>query len=195
MISCLSPFVFIIANYLFFKEKVKPITLLGLLVGFSGIAILLSSFAVEMSDAHFSLGIIFSLIAVFTWTSGTLISVKNKMNINPYEGIGWQMLFGGIMLLIASQITGQHVPIETIPFHAWLKFLYLTFVGSIFCFVCYIYTLQKLPISLVSIYVYINPIVALILGILVLNEKLTPAIIVGALVTIVGIYLVKRFSK
>ena len=195
LISRLSPFVFIIANYLFFKEKVKPITLLGLLVGFSGIAILLSSFAVEMSDAHFSLGIIFSLIAVFTWTSGTLISVKNKMNINPYEGIGWQMLFGGIMLLIASQITGQHVPIETIPFHAWLKFLYLTFVGSIFCFVCYIYTLQKLPISLVSIYVYINPIVALILGILVLNEKLTPAIIVGALVTIVGIYLVKRFSK
>ena len=71
----------------------------------------------------------------------------------------------------------------------------LTMVGSILCFICYIYALKTLPISLVSIYVYINPIVALLLGVVILHEKISLQIVIGILVTFLGIYLVKKFSR
>lgn len=168
---------------------------MGLVVGFAGIAVLLGSFIEEMNGAHFVLGILLSLTGVLTFTSGTFISTRNKLNIDPYESIGWQMLFGGIILMIASRITVQHVPLNTIPLEAWVELFYLTAIGSIFCFICYLYALQKLPISLVSIYVYINPIVALLLGVFLLHEKLTPQVLIGIGITFTGIYLVKKFSN
>ena len=195
LIACLMPFVLIISNSVLFNEKVKPIVYLALIIGFTGVTILLSSFSEEMHGANFLFGILLSLISIGTWTSGTLISTRNKLNVDPFEGIGWQMLLGGIMLFIASRLTGQHVPLSTIPAAAWIEFLYLSLIGSIFCFMCYLYALKTLPISLVSIYVYINPIVALLLGVLILNEKITVQIVVGAAVTFCGIYMVKRFSS
>jgi drug/metabolite transporter (DMT)-like permease len=195
LIACLMPFVLIISNSVFFKVKVKPIIYLSLIIGFTGVVILLSSFVEEMHGANFLFGILLSLISIGTWTSGTLISTKNKLNIDPFEGIGWQMFLGGIVLLIASRITGQHVPLITIPIEAWIEFVYLALVGSIFCFVCYLYALKTLPMSLVSIYVYINPIVALLLGVFILNEKITLQIVIGIAVTFCGIYLVKKYSS
>lgn len=195
LIACLMPFVLILANSFFFNEKVKPKLYLALLIGFSGVAILLLSFMSEFNADHFVFGIVLSLISVLTWTSGTLISTKNKMQINPFEGIGWQMLLGGIILLIASQVTGQKVALETIPIQAWINFLYLTLIGSILCFICYLYALKTLPLSMVSVYVYVNPIVALLLGVIFLNEKISVQIIVGIVVTFTGIYLVRHFNK
>ncbi len=185
----------IIANFIFYKEKVKPIILLALLIGFAGVATILLSFSKEIEGSgNFLFGVLITLLSVFTWTSGTLVSTKNKLKINPYEGIGWQMLFGGMMLYISSMLFEQQVAIATIPLKAWAYFLYLTAIGSIFCFVCYLYALKSLPISLVSIYVYINPIVALGLGFLMINETVTPQIVIGACITFIGIYLVKRFN-
>jgi drug/metabolite transporter (DMT)-like permease len=195
LIACLMPFVLIIASSILFNEKVKPIVYVALIIGFAGVTILLSSFSAEMHGTNFLFGVMLSLISIGTWTSGTLISTRNKLDMNPFEGIGWQMLVGGIMLFIASRLTGQHVPLQTIPIEAWLEFLYLSLVGSIGCFMCYLYALKTLPVSMVSIYVYINPIVALLLGVLILNEKITPQIVIGILVTFCGIYLVKRFSS
>ncbi|MBK7762644.1 MAG: EamA family transporter [Bacteroidetes bacterium] len=195
LIACLMPFVLILANSFFFHEKVKPKLFIALLIGFSGVAVLLLSFVSEFKADHFVFGIVLSLISVLTWTSGTLISAKNKLQINPFEGIGWQMLLGGIVLLIASKITGQNVPLHTIPLQAWIYFLYLTFIGSILCFVCYLYALKTLPLSMVSVYVYVNPIVALLLGVVFLNEKISLQIMIGIAITFSGIYLVRQFNK
>jgi drug/metabolite transporter (DMT)-like permease len=84
LISCLSPFVFVLANFIFFKEKTNARAILGLVIGFSGIALLLTSFRQEMSDPNFALGIALSLLAVITWPMGTLLTlpmVKRKANI------------------------------------------------------------------------------------------------------------------
>lgn len=195
LIGCLMPFIMILANFLFYKEKVKPVILLALFIGFAGVATILLSFSKEIEGGgNFLFGVLITLLSVFTWTSGTLVSTKNKLKINPYQGIGWQMLFGGIMLYISSLLFEEQVPIASIPLKAWGYFIYLTAVGSIFCFMCYLYALKALPISLVSIYVYINPIVALGLGFLIMNETVTPQIVIGACITFIGIYLVKRFN-
>jgi drug/metabolite transporter (DMT)-like permease len=195
LIACLMPFVMILANAYFFGERAKPAVYFALIIGFLGVSILLSSFAEEMHGGNFMFGVLLSLISIATWTAGTLISTRNKLNINPFEGIGWQMFLGGLILLIASRLTGQQVPLYSIPPIAWLEFLYLAVIGSIFCFMCYLYALKTLPISLVSIYVYINPIVALLLGVLLLHEKINVQIAIGIAITFCGIYLVKKFSS
>lgn len=194
LISCLMPFVMIISNSIFFKERVKPVVYLALLVGFAGVSILLLSFRQEMHGSNFTLGVLLSLVSVGTWTGGTLLSTRNRLNLNPYEGIGWQMFLGGCMLLLSSGLTGQYTALSAIPGIAWMEILYLILVGSLLCFMCYLYALKTLPVSLVSIYVYINPIVAMLLGVVFLNEKITLQIMLGILVTLSGIYLVKRFS-
>ena len=105
------------------------------------------------------------------------------------------MLFGGIMLFFFSRFTEDQVNISNLSGNAWAYIFYLIIVGSIICFQCYLYALKHLPLGLVSIYVYINPIVALLLGVLLLNEHFTWPIVIGSAVTFLGIYLVKRFNK
>lgn len=195
LISCLSPFVFVLANFIFFKEKTNARVILGLVIGFSGIALLLTSFRQEMSDPNFALGIALSLLAVITWPMGTLLTLNNKFSLSPYQSLGWQALFGGIILAISSYATGQYIPIASIPNQAWVGCFYLIIAGSILSFLCYMYALQKLPLSLVTIYVYVNPLVALSLGILLLDEKVNGTIVLGACITLLGIYIVKKFSK
>ncbi len=192
LLGCLMPFFLILANFVLFKEKVKLLSLIGLLVGFTGVSILLLSFQTEINHPNFTWGIGMTLIGVTTWTIGTLITTRNKFKFDPFEGLGWQMLFGGIMLLIISGLFDQQVNMIDLPLKAWLLIWYLIAVGSILCFVCYLHALKKLPLSLVSIYVYINPVVALLMGILFLHEKINLQIIVGVFVILLGIYMVKK---
>jgi len=194
LISCLMPFVLILANTWFFREPVKPIIYLALLIGFAGVALLLFSYLPEFKDHGFLFGVLLSVMGIFTWTSGTLLSVKNRLEISTYEAIGWQMLIGGLFLFLASRISGQHIPFQTIPWQAWLSMIYLVGIGSILCFVCYLYTLKTLPMSLVSIYVYINPVVALLLGVWILNERISLQMVCGMAIIFAGIYLVKKYS-
>ena len=196
LIGCLMPFVLILFNYIFYKEKVKPIVFMALTIGFLGISTIITSFIHELSlGGNFLFGVLITLMSVFTWTAGTIISMRSKLNANPYRGIGWQMLFGGLMLQASSMLFEKQVPIQSIPAASWLYFAYLVAIGSILCFMCYLYALQTLPMSLVSIYVYINPMVALILGLLLLHEAFSLQIILGVAITFTGIYLVKRYSK
>ena len=194
LISSMMPFVMILANFLFFKEKIKPLAILGLVIGFGGVVFLLSSFFEELANDNFMFGVIITLIGVCTWTTGTLLTVRNKRKLDPFIGIGWQMFFGGLILYFSSWVTGQQVALSTVPLATWGWIVYLTAVGSVFCFVCYLYALKYLPIGLVSIYVYINPLVALLMGIIFLDEKLTLSIVAGALTILLGVYIVKRSS-
>ncbi len=194
LISALMPFVMIVASFIFFHEKIKPMAILGLIVGFAGVLFLLSSFFEELSNDHFLFGVIITLVGVCTWTAGTLFTIRNKRKLDPYVGIGWQMLFGGLILYLASLITGQHIDLALVPIQTWGYITYLTIVGSIFCFMCYLYALKHLPVGLVSIYVYINPLVALLMGILLLGEKLSISIVAGAFTILCGTYIVKRAS-
>lgn len=196
LIGCLMPFILIVMGLLFYREKVKPLTLLGLLIGFIGITIIILSFSHEMKTGeHFLLGILTTLFTVFTWTGGSLLATRNKMSFKPQHGIGWQMFFGGLMLFVFSACTEKPVALTSVSAYGYLWFAYLTLAGSIICFQCYLYALKHLPLGLVSIYVYINPIVALMMGVFLAREKITWQIVIGACITFLGIYLVKRFSR
>lgn len=196
LLSCLSPFLWVLIQRIFYGERVKPIVILGMMTGFVGMILLFSGFRNDLGEKpHFILGVLLCLAAVFSWTGGTLLAIKSSYNNDPYAGAGWQMLFGGLFLFVGAQISGQHIPIQAIPWGAWASIAYLVVVGSLFCFVCYLYALKTLPMELVSIYVYINPMVAIAIGVLILHEPFSIQMLLGAGITLGGVYLVKRYTR
>ncbi len=117
------------------------------------------------------------------------------MNFNPYFSLGFQMFISGFTLSVIAYATGNTIPISQFPATSWWAICYLVVVGSLITFAAYIYSLQHLPAALASVYAYINPIVALLLGALLVNEKLTIFIAIGGAITLMGLYLVNNSLK
>jgi drug/metabolite transporter (DMT)-like permease len=173
-----------------YREKATRLTWAGLLLGFGGICIVFYDHVGELLHSEFRFGVFLSLIASLAWTAGTLYTKEHALHFNPYFGIGLQMLIAGIALTGMTEATGLNIPLGDISLYSWFNIAYLVFFSSVLAFLAYLYALQNLPTSLVSVYAYINPIVAVLIGGLFFQEKLTPTIIAGALVTITGVYLV-----
>jgi len=177
------------------KEKLPRNALIGLLLGFSGVCIIFYDHLQDFFNPDFLKGIILSLIATWTWAFATLYTKQQAMNFNPYFSLGLQMLISAISLLSFTSITGNAIAINKIPWESWASISYLVIFGSLIAFICYLYALQNLPTEQASIYAYINPIVAVLCGWLVFAEKVSIYIIMGGLVTLLGVYLVNKAFK
>ncbi len=164
--------------------------LLGMVMGFGGVCIIFYDHLKDFLNADFSFGIVLSVIATISWAFGTLYTKKHAANFNPYFSLGLQMLISSIALYTVSWSTGNTVSIAAIPANAWWAILYLVVIGSVLTFIAFIYSLQRLPTSLASLYAYTNPIVAVLLGVIIFHEKLNIYVAVGGAVTIAGVYLV-----
>ena len=101
------------------------------------------------------------------------------------------MFFGGIWLIPGALIFDDLRSV-TWSAEAFYSMIYLVLIGSVVAYACYSYVLRKLPMTIVSLYAYVNPIVAVILGWIVLSEKLNLRIAIAILVTVAGIYIVNR---
>lgn len=177
-------------------EKVNTKTVVGLLLGFGGICVIFYEHLLDFLNPDFRFGIFLSLTASLTWAFGTIYTKQQAKNFNPYFGIGLQMLISGIVTYSIAESTGMSIPVSAIPWQAWTAIGYLILFGSLLAFIAYLYALQHLPTSQASIYAYINPVVAVILGALIFSEKLTSFIIIGGTVTLYGVYLVNNsYSK
>jgi drug/metabolite transporter (DMT)-like permease len=180
---------------LFRDTKLNAMALLGLVLGLGGIAIIFSDHLRDMADRKFTLGIVMGMVGTMAWALGTLFTVRHARDLNPYYSLGWQMFLSGLILNLLSLITGLHVPYAEIDYRAWLSIAYLVVVGSIITFTAFIYTLKRLPAAQASVYAYINPIVAVIIGALLNHEELNGYIAVGTAVTLIGVYLVNTGFK
>lgn len=177
------------------KEKLPRNAIIGLLLGFSGVCIILKEHLQDFFIADFRFGIFLSLIATWTWAFATLYTKKQAASFNPYFSLGLQMVISGITLTVFTNLTGNAVSLSAIPWQSWSAIAYLILFGSLIAFICYLYALQNLPTEQASIYAYINPIVAVLCGWLIFHEKVTIFIAVGGLVTLMGVYLVNKAFK
>jgi len=184
------PLWLVILTFLRYREKPTVQSWFGLLLGFGGICIVFYNHLGELLNGDFRFGVILSLLAALSWTAGTLYTKEHALHFNPYFGIGLQMLISGIVLTSITAATGSAIPLQEITLYSWLNITYLVFLSSVLAFIAYLYALQNLPTSMVSVYAYVNPVIAVLIGGLFFGEKLTPTIIAGALVTITGVYLV-----
>lgn len=185
----------VLSTFVFKETKLNSMTIVGLLLGICGILVIFSDYLHALFNSSFSIGVLLNVLASIAWAFGTIFTVKNAKHVNPYFSLGWQMFLGGIVLLLVSWFTGQYMPIADAPLQVWYSLSYLVFVGSILTYSAFIYALKRLPAAQVSIYAYINPIVAVIVGALLNREKLTIIIAAGTMITILGIYLVNTGFK
>jgi len=175
--------------------KFNATIITGIILGFAGIMVVFQDYMTEMFESKFALGIFYGLIASITWAIGTFSTGRHAKDMNPYISIGWQMLLSGIMLTILSFLTEKHVDILSIPKQGWYSIFYLVVIGSIVAFIAFVYALKRLPSAQVSIHAYVNPIVAIIVGNLIQNEKLTFFVMTGTAITLFGVHLVNLGFK
>ncbi len=181
---------------LFSKESIfSSKAIIGLLLGFSGVCIIFYDHLSDFLNADFRFGIFLSLTATWTWAFGTLYTKKHAVHFNPYFSLGLQMMISGIGLTGFSQLTNLAIPLSEIPWEAWAAIAYLVIFGSIIAFAAYLYALQNLKTEQVSIYAYINPMVAVLFGWILFQEKITAFIAIGGLVTLYGVYIVNKAQK
>ena len=197
VVGAIAPIWVVIISY-FFQKKTSfiPQTIIGIVLGFAGVVICFYDYFNEIKEGSFALGIFFGLISSITWAIGALLTAKQAKDTDPYFSLGWQMLISGILLNLISYSLGDFVTINHLPFEAWLSVGYLVLVGSVIAFGAYVFALKRLPAALVTVHAYINPIVALIIGSVLLDERLTANIAIGTLATLLGVFLVNnRFKK
>lgn len=185
---------------LFSGSKTPSRAIAGLLIGFAGICIIFYEHLQDFFNPDFRFGILISLAATWTWAFGTLYTKRKAASFNPYFSLGLQMLISGVILIVFTQLvntpeTKSAIPFAEIPWQSWAAVAYLVIFGSVLSFMAYLYALQHLPTEQASIYAYINPIVAVLLGWLLFAESITVFIIVGGLVTLAGVYMVNKAFK
>jgi drug/metabolite transporter (DMT)-like permease len=171
-------------------EKIARLSVMGLVVSFGGVCVIFYDHLADFLKPDFRFGIFLSLFSTFTWAFGTMYTRKKAASFNPYFSLGLQMVISSILLLAFTGATGTGINITAIPANSWWAIGYLTIIGSVLTFIAFIYALQHLPAHISSVYAYINPIVAVLLGSIIFDEPLTIAIAIGGAVTLCGLYMV-----
>ena len=149
----------------------------------------------EFSNIEYLGGVAAVFVATIGWALGSVYSGFKKLEINAVYGAGIQMLTAGLLSVLVGILIGERVDPFALPLNGIYAILYLALVGSILTYNAYMYAISKLPPTQVSIYAYVNPIVAVVLGWLILDEKLNLHIIVSILVALLGVYLVNLGFK
>lgn len=161
---------------------------LGLLLGFFGVALLVLKGS-EMNIIDVSGGIIL-LMAALSWSLGSVYSKTFKSSGTTVANIGLQMLAGGIGLTIVGLLMGEAGNIH-LSSKGLGALAYLIFFGSILGYSSYIYLLQRWPASKAGTYAYVNPVVGVILGAVVLGEPVSPNVFISAVIILGGVLLVQ----
>jgi len=171
------------------KDRPNARTLVGVLIGFAGLIVLMRP---GHGGAHnYFLGVTLVLVASISWAFG---SVASKVWLtppkDPFVASGYQMVFGGLGCAIAAALHGEHFDPGAITGTSVWATLYLVCFGSLIAFSSYVWLLKNAPISTVSTYAYVNPVVAVALGALFLGEPITVAVVVGGLIVVLGVAVV-----
>lgn len=172
------------------EDRIPVAALRGFLLGFAGICVIFYEHLQDFLNPEFLFGISISITAAWTWALGTLFTKREARDFNPYFSLGLQMFLAGLVLLGTSYASGNTIPLKEIPWQSWTAIAYLVAIGSVIAFAAYIFALQRLSVEQMSIYAYINPIVAVVLGSLLFDEKLTIFIICGGAITLYGVYMI-----
>jgi drug/metabolite transporter (DMT)-like permease len=167
----------------------------GLVVGFGGIVLLVwPEIQVGPSGREFMNGVIATQVACLGWAAGSAYARRRGHGEAKDENVlataAFEMLFGGLVLLGLGMVRHEAARLVFTPRTA-SALAYLVFVGAIGGFTAYAYALKHLPVATVSLYAYVNPIIAVILGTLILNEPFSARMAVSAAIVLTGMALVR----
>ncbi|MFF2141909.1 EamA family transporter [Kitasatospora sp. NPDC058190] len=175
-------------------ERPKRAELVGVLLGLVGLGVLS---APAIGGSVEPLGVILIICATLTWATGSFASKKVPMPGNVLAASAYQMLAGGFCDLLIGLVRGEQrgFDLSAVSGRSWLALVYLVLFGSLLAFTAYAWLLRSAPLTLVATYAYVNPVVAVLLGWLVLAEPLTGPTLAGGAIVVAGVCLVVSVSR
>jgi drug/metabolite transporter (DMT)-like permease len=173
---------------------VKPVprVVVGLLMGFAGLALLVGPAHLGGSERVDPRGAAILVIASLAWACGSLYSKHGGMPSSAMLGVAMQSFAGGVILLVAGLFAGEFhsLNLGAVSVRSWLALAYLIAFGSGIGFSAYVYILHKSTAARVATYAFVNPVVALFLGWLIAGESITLRTIIAAAVILTAVILV-----
>lgn len=163
-------------------------TLVGVLVGFGGLVGLITATGLG-GDVRLGACLVI-VVASVCWSFGSWSTPRLTLPRNPFVTAVYEMLCGSVFLLVGAALRGEELVPQSAPRDAWLAWTYLVGFGTVVAFTAYVWVLSVAPISLVATYAYVNPVVAVFLGWLILSEAVTPAVLVGGAVVVAAVAIV-----
>ncbi|HWB92890.1 MAG TPA: EamA family transporter [Puia sp.] len=168
-------------------------TIVGLIVGFGGVLLL---FAEQLHGGVYA-GWHTAALAVLvcgsvSWAAGSLFSKYRSAPVSNAVNAGWQMLSAGLVFIPASLLSGEwgHFSMAAVPFSSWAGIIYLVTMGSLVGYSAFVWLLQVRPATQVSTHAYVNPVVAVLLGVLFGGERLSALQLVGLVVILSSVLLI-----
>ena len=174
-------------------ERFSSRAIAGLVIGFVGIIVLVWPELTMggSSGRSFVVGVVALQIACAAWALGTSYTKRHKVGEDPFATSAAQMLFSGTMLLGLATAQGEWSALHFTT-RSLVALAYLTIVGSLVAYTAYVYAVKYLPLSTVSLYAYINPVLAVLLGSLMLDEPFSLRIVAAAGLVLGGMWVVSR---
>ncbi len=192
LLACVSPILMALYGSLGPRgERLTPRIVIGLLIGLAGVAILVDPGWAHMDGAvpYVAVGVI--LAGSNAWSGGSVLAKRKLTAVSPLLSSAIHSLAGGIFLLLVDLVLrGGSIPAA--PGRAWVALAYLTLFGSVIAYSAYLYLVTHMAPARAGTYTYINPVIAVLLGTLILNEAITWRIVLGGVVILGGLALVRR---
>jgi len=181
-----------ILGRLFLGERLPRLAIVGIVVGFAGVAILVGPSAFGGTGALDPLGLAAILVSPIAWAIGSLFaSHRAVLPKRPLVATGVQMVLGGLLLAVMGGVTGEFAALDVgaISRESVLALLYLLVLGSLVAFTVYGWMLRVAPLPLVATYAYVNPVIAVILGAIILDETIDIRTVVAGAVIVFSVAL------
>jgi len=181
-------------------ERLVKLSWLGLVIGFAGVALLLKPGSItpvsEIENSKLFLFMLLVLLGNIGWALGTFLAPRFPLPKNTLVFTAYEMLAGGISLTLAGFVKGESISdfLDATTW-SWLWFIYLIIFGSIAAYTAYLWLVANAPVSLTATYAYVNPIIAVALGAIFLDELITSAYAIGGLIILVGVVLVVSVER
>jgi drug/metabolite transporter (DMT)-like permease len=172
------------------RERVIQATRLAAAAGIVGLALIVVPQG--SSGGSTAVGLAFSLCASISWSVGSFVSRRLRLPADPFVATVYEMVGGGAALIAVAPIVGEHVHRDAFATPQLLSWLYLATMGSLVGFTAYAWLLRHMSISQVVTHQYVNPVVAVTLGALLLGERLTLTTLIGAGIVIGAVFVTVR---
>ncbi|SFW70632.1 Permease of the drug/metabolite transporter (DMT) superfamily [Sinomicrobium oceani] len=195
LILSLIPVFVVVISYLFGFDRRRPhiLILFGLILGCLGIILIFRDNLKDIANPEYFLGMLIAFGACLAWASGSVFSKFKILNHkNVFQNAALQLLTGGITLVLFSLFLDDYTELKVISGKSIWALAYLVVFGSIIAYSSFVYALKHLPIGVSSLYAYINPFIAIMLGYFFLNEPLTDITLLALTATLSGVYCINR---
>ena len=190
LLNAMNPLFIFVASAVIGMERASVKGIVGLLFGFAGVAFIFRDGVAGLFDPNYQVGILFIAIALMGWTAGTIYVKKNHhKSENIFLDLFYQFAFSAVVQFILAFIFSRSTDTSGWSLRSFSAVAYLAIFGSVIAFFCYHYALKKVAPTEVSILSYFNTVIALFLGWLILDERITIDIVIATALIILGVVI------